>query len=146
MAFCTACGYQNDDTARFCTACGQKIPVAANQIPSAPTAPSEQAQQPPIYRQPVQQRHAPPPPPHQQPVYQQPAYQQPFRSAKDKSLATILAWLCWPAFDFYLGNNSRGVAKLLTLGGFGIWALIDAIKMLSMSQQEFDQRYNGSGR
>lgn len=28
---------------------------------------------------------------------------------------------------FYLGYTGLGVAKLLTLGGFGLWALIDFI-------------------
>ena len=28
---------------------------------------------------------------------------------------------------FYLGYTGLGIAKLLTLGGFGIWALIDFI-------------------
>jgi TM2 domain-containing membrane protein YozV len=32
---------------------------------------------------------------------------------------------------FYLGYTGLGVAKLLTLGGFGIWALIDFI-MIAM--------------
>ena len=85
------------------------------------------------------------PPPQQQPVYQQPPqqpYQRPYRPAKDKTTATLIAWLFWPAFDFYLGNTGKGIGKLLTFGGFGIWALIDAIKMLSISQQEFDARYN----
>ena len=32
---------------------------------------------------------------------------------------------------FYLGYTGLGVAKLLTLGGFGVWALIDFI-MIAM--------------
>ena len=57
---------------------------------------------------------------------------------------TVLAWVFWPwpALDFYLGNTGKGIAKLLTFGGFGIWAFIDAIQLLLMSQQEFDARYN----
>jgi TM2 domain-containing membrane protein YozV len=31
---------------------------------------------------------------------------------------------------FYLGQTGLGVAKLLTLGGCGIWALIDFIMIL----------------
>lgn len=31
---------------------------------------------------------------------------------------------------FYLGYNGLGVAKLLTLGGLGIWALIDFIRII----------------
>ena len=28
---------------------------------------------------------------------------------------------------FYLGHTALGIAKLLTLGGLGVWALVDAI-------------------
>ena len=51
MPFCSACGHQNNDTARFCNACGQ-------QIPPATTAP-----QPGSYRQQPTQQPAQPPPP-----------------------------------------------------------------------------------
>ena len=61
---------------------------------------------------------------------------------KNKTTATLLAWLFWPGLDFYLGNTGKGIVKLLTLGGLGIWALIDAIKLLLMSEQEFNQRHN----
>ena len=33
---------------------------------------------------------------------------------KNKTVAILLAWLFWPAFDFYLGRPGRGIAKLLT--------------------------------
>ena len=133
MPFCTSCGHQNTDEARFCNGCGQQMPVATQQAPSAPVAPPPPPVAPPAPQQPVYQQ--------QPPQYQQP-HQRPYRPAKDKTTATLLAWLFWPAFDFYLGNTGKGIAKLLTFGGFGVWALIDAIKMLSISQQEFDYRYN----
>ena len=61
---------------------------------------------------------------------------------KNKTTALLLAWLFWPGLDFYLGNIGKDIVKLLTFGGLGIWALIDAIKLIIMSEQEFDQRYN----
>ena len=61
---------------------------------------------------------------------------------KNKTTALLLAWLFWPGLDFYLGNIGKGIVKLLTLGGLGIWALIDAIKLIIMSEQDFNQRYN----
>ena len=36
---------------------------------------------------------------------------------KSKTIALLLAWLFWPALDFYLGNIVKGIVKLLTLGG-----------------------------
>lgn len=62
--------------------------------------------------------------------------------AKNKTTALLLAWLFWPGLDFYLGSSGKGIVKLPTFGGLGIWALIDAIKLIVMSEQEFDQRYN----
>ena len=135
MPFCTSCGHQNADEARFCNGCGQRMPTAPIATPQSPVATAPPPPPPPA--------HQPPQQSHQQPAYQQQqSYQQPYRPRKDKTTATLLAWLFWPAFDFYLGNTGKGIGKLLTFGGLGIWALVDAIKILSMSQQEFDWRYN----
>ena len=49
----------------------------------------------------------------------------------DKSwLATfLLCWFlgCWGIHRFYVGKVGSGIAQLLTLGGLGIWALVDWI-------------------
>ena len=65
---------------------------------------------------------------------------------KDKTAAMFLAWLFWPALDFYLGSPGKAVFKLLTIGGFGIWALVDAIKITTMSASAFDAAYNSRPR
>ena len=62
---------------------------------------------------------------------------------KSKQTAVLLAWLFFPAFDFYLGKPGKGIAKILTFGGAGIWALIDAIKITTMSEEDFNRQYNG---
>ena len=61
---------------------------------------------------------------------------------KDKTTAILLAWIFFPALDFYLDQPGRGIAKLLTLGGLGVWALIDAIKITTMSDDAFNALYN----
>ena len=61
---------------------------------------------------------------------------------KSKSTAIILAWVFFPAYDFYLGQTGRGIAKILTFGGLGVWALIDAIKITTMSDEDFNNKYN----
>ena len=50
-------------------------------------------------------------------------------SDKEYIVAVLLSWfLGGLGVDrFYMGYTGLGVAKLLTLGGCGIWALIDAI-------------------
>ena len=52
----------------------------------------------------------------------------------DKELVTtaIISWLVgvFGVDRFYLGYTGRGVAKLLTFGGCGIWAIVDLVLIL----------------
>ena len=75
MAFCSNCGAQAENGAKFCAICGQPIPVAAAQEP-APQYQPPQYQQPP-YQAPQYQQPQYQAPPYQQPAYQAPQYQQP---------------------------------------------------------------------
>jgi TM2 domain-containing membrane protein YozV len=58
----------------------------------------------------------------------------------DKSFITtwLLAWFLGVlgVDRFYLGKIGTGVAKLLTLGGLGVWAFIDLILVLTGSQKD----------
>ena len=170
MPFCTSCGHENLGTAHFCNGCGQQMPAPVpapheppifeqrQPLPSTPPRPvtppptvveqREQQQSPPpqiIYEQVQEQQQVPPPSSsgvlRQTPVYVEPRTQ-PYHAHRRKSTAILLAWLFWPAYDFYLGNPVKGVVKLLTFGGFGVWALVDALKIVFMSQQEFDILHN----
>jgi len=48
---------------------------------------------------------------------------------KSRTTAFILSWLlgCYGIDRFYLGYTGLGIVKLLTLGGCGIWAIIDFV-------------------
>lgn len=43
---------------------------------------------------------------------------------------------------FYLGYTWQGIVQLLTLGGFGIWALIDFIRIIIKDLEPKDGSYN----
>lgn len=75
---------------------------------------------------------------------------------KDKWVAALLAFfLGWLGIHFfYLGETSKGVVSILitVLLGWvfglgllitGIWSLIFLVRILTMSDQEFNQRFNG---
>ena len=56
-------------------------------------------------------------------------------SDKDWTTALVLSLLLGSlgVDQFYLGNTGLGIAKLLTCGGLGIWAIIDVIR-IAMNQ------------
>ena len=102
-----------------------------------PQQPPYQAppQQPPYqaYQQPQQQ-------PYQQAAYQQPPFPgqgmvPPGYEQKSKLVAGLLQFFLGylGIGRFYLGNIGMGVAQLLTFGGCGVWAIIDAILIFTGS-------------
>ena len=148
--FCSNCGKQNLDNAKFCESCGK--PIVNTSAPQYTPPP------PPQYTQP-QPQYAPPP----QPIYQ-PPQQSPFApNAAQPVLAevgispksrTATALLCFffsilGIYRFYAGKAGTGVLMLLlTIVGsillvtpimiagaiilwvLGLWAFIDFIMIL----------------
>ena len=81
------------------------------------------------------------------PVQTAPPYQQTVAGGKVRTTAAVLAF--FGIGKFYLGENGAGILRIVlycTIIGAPISAflcLMDAIKLLQMSDAEFDQRYNG---
>ena len=65
-------------------------------------------------------------------------------NASDKTwLATLL--LCWflgtfGIHRFYVGKTGTGVAQLLTMGGCGVWAIIDLVMIVTGSFKDAEGR------
>lgn len=91
------------------------------------TAPSPQPPPPP---QSVYPQYPPPPAAGTAAVNPQPAVVQD-DDQKDFVIAFLLSWLLGGlgADRFYLGYTGKGIAKLLTFGGLGIWAVIDTVRL-----------------
>ena len=66
----------------------------------------------------------------------------PVDAAGDKSytVAAVLSFLLGAlgVDRFYLGKTGTGVLKLLTLGGLGVWALVDFILILTGAMRDKD--------
>jgi TM2 domain-containing membrane protein YozV len=77
------------------------------------------------------------------------SYRQPGTTERNKIVAALLAFFVGVLgiHRFYLGRNGTGVLMLVIsatiIGLFitGIWALIDTVRYLAMSDAEFERRY-----
>src|SRR5579862_5159079 len=68
-----------------------------------------------------------------------PAYQPNYQPAGKSFLKTYLLSQFLGIFGadrFYLGYKNLGIVKLLTLGGLGVWALIDTLLLLTNNIQD----------
>jgi TM2 domain-containing membrane protein YozV len=110
---CPRCNSPVSYGTQYCNNCGQ--PLNWQQ----PQPPPQQPIQTPHYQQQYQ-------PPQQQTSYSQ---QDTMVSPKSRLAATLLAYFLgiFGAHRFYIGKVGSGLAMLFTLGGLGIWAIIDFI-------------------
>lgn len=64
-------------------------------------------------------------------------------SPKSRLAAALLCWFLGVIgiHRFYVGKVGTGILMILTLGGLGIWALIDFIMILIGSFRDKEERY-----
>ncbi len=64
-------------------------------------------------------------------------------SPKSRLAAALLAWFLgvFGVHRFYVGKVGTGILMILTLGGLGIWVLIDFIIILMGSFKDKQERY-----
>lgn len=138
MSFCTSCGSQIPDNAKFCINCGAPAPQAATMDRSIPKPePAPQTNYVNDFRQQQYQQPQPqyayqqPQPQYQQPQYQQPQYQQPQYGYQQYAPASQL-------------RTNRGLLKfiLLSVITLGIYGLV-VMSHISTDINVIATRYDG---
>lgn len=126
MAFCTTCGNAVQERDSFCARCGART-QAVPSLPTPVSSPNAQEQAPAFTAWPAENAPAP-------------------REDAPGSRSFVSTWLfSWllgflGVDRFYLGQVGLGLGKLFTLGGCGIWWLIDLILVLAGVQRDVDGR------
>lgn len=109
----------NTPNTKMCPRCGEEVDLNAQFCPKCGFAFYQQQ-----YQQPQQPPYAPP--------------YDPTRSDKDflttLLLAIFLGYL--GVHRFYTNNTAIGVIQLVTLGGCGVWVLIDIIMLVTGSYKD----------
>lgn len=132
--FCINCGKQQAEGAKFCGDCGSPMP-GASAAPAAPSAP-------------VTSINTAPSAPTSAPAPAQPATSvQYVVTAGERSPHSWIAALLLCFFlgslgihRFMVGKVGTGVAMIFTLGGLGIWTLIDFIMICIGSFRDIQGR------
>lgn len=132
MAFCSFCGGENPDNAKFCLECGAQIGSNSNSTTQTPVSGTQKTIAMPPPQQVVQTYY----PPSQKTTYSSKSAAPVSYSPKSRVAAGLLGIFLGGcgAGRFYLGYAGLGVAQLLvslfTLGFGAIWGLIDGIVIL----------------
>lgn len=117
--FCIQCGAQIPSNAQICPVCGAQQPFINPQANPSQTQNVDQNQQ----------------------NYQQP----PMNPPKEKNIALILSVVSMftgihGLARFYTGHIGLGIVQLITIGGCGIWTIIDIVQIASGNFKDSDGR------
>ena len=132
--FCTNCGTKQNEGTKFCGECGN--PMAGSV--SAPAAAPASAPLPP----------APAPALAPAPAFNEPATSAQYvvtpneRSPHSWIAALLLCFFLgtWGIHRFMVGKVGTGIAMIFTLGGLGVWTLIDFIMICVGSFRDIQGR------
>ncbi len=78
----------------------------------------------------------------EQPVTTAPVASESSKSDKQKLVAALLCFLLGSigVHRFYLGYTTIGIIQILTVGGCGIWAIVDLVMILTGGLKDSDGR------
>ena len=115
--YCANCGANIETGAGFCSGCGAPAGTPGGAAPGAP---------------PQQPRYAAPP---QTPGYASAGAYAPARPGVSDKKILVAFLLCWflgflGVHRFYVGKVGTGILEVITIGGLGIWVLIDFIMII----------------
>jgi hypothetical protein len=110
----------------YCHNCGKELPAAASYCPACGAAAAAST------------------PPHSAAASLEPGYRpekvvSPYSRLAALLLCLFLGWL--GVHRFYVGKTGSGVAMIFTLGGLGIWTLIDFIMVVVGNFTDASGRY-----
>ena len=138
--FCTNCGKQQAEGAKFCGDCGSPM---AGTAPAAPAAPSAPISQPAMSAPMPASAPIAPVTPISEPATSAQFVVTPGERSPHSWIAALL--LCFflgglGIHRFMVGKVGTGIAMIFTLGGFGIWTLVDFIMICIGSFRDIQGR------
>lgn len=129
MNYCPNCGKQVEEDAVYCSHCGQKLVKQDTEQVEVASSRGKNKKQTKLTI-------------HDLDTKELLILRQEVNRRKKSAAATWILWIFLDIFGahrFYLGDYGRAIGMLLTLGGLGIWALVDAFFIPSALRRKEDE-------